>query len=304
MCSGNMKLLLYQFGVSAIVCAIILFLPISRELRFAIVLAFVAAFVAALLFEGIRLLSINFQIFANFLNLKIVKFTSNRIVILAVALAAFFGARALYSPPPRHTILYLSPVRFVSRQPFYAEFVDKLIQESANQNFDVTVWEPDQSWIASSMQHLLKEAAKRKKEYAAIVFTPFIESSTNPGPEDEEFFRFLTDAEGSNVVLFDTDLSESLRQRLAKENLSLPPCVKGNDWEAGRLAAQAMVDYFYRNQIIKPTVAVVDKLQAMDRSIAFRSSLETEARKKHLKPNPTITWYWFPFLTLSLSISI
>jgi DNA-binding LacI/PurR family transcriptional regulator len=212
--------------------------------------------------------------------------------MLVAGVIGFWAARALELTPPPSTILYISPVRFLSGQPFYSEFLDKLIQESSSKNFEVTVWEPDEDWVASRQQRLLKQLLKQQKLYAGVVFTPFIESSRDPKPEEAELFRFLVEAKGLNAVLFDTDLSDDLRNRLIKQEIAVPPCVSGQEWEAGKLAALAMTEYFHENQITDATVAVFDKLQPMQRSISFRKYLQLGAEDKHIKLEPFRTWFW------------
>lgn len=292
---GTIPRLIITAVITGILCLAIWFLvPLSYEWR----IALIAAAIMGAVYEEAKSLTKRFEDFLDriFNPLKrVVKVVGRAgafaIGILVGVVIGFFVARAWQSQPSSRSLLYISPVRSISSQPFYSEFLDRLIQESAN-DFSVTVWVPDDDWKAGSQQRLLKEAAKRKREYAALVFTPFIESSKDPGPEEEELLKFFSDTKDFNTVLFDTDLSEILQGRLIKEGLAIPPCMKGDEMAAGRKAAIAMVQYLYENQIWEPTIAVFDKLAPMERSIAFRQVFEIEARKKGIRPNPPVTWFW------------
>lgn len=281
------KVLTIIIAVS-IACTVAWFLPISAEWRIGIIVGILVGFAV----EGVKTLKDKFEAIARFFNSTTIRVLRPLIVALVGGGIGFFAARALEKTPPPSTILYISPVRFLSGQPFYSEFLDKLIQESSSKNFEVTVWEPDEDWVASRQQRLLRQLLKQNKQYAGVVFTPFIESSSDPRPEEEELFRFLIEAKGFNMVLFDTDLSEGLRDRLIKHEIGVPPCVSGQEWEAGKLAALAMTEYFHENKITDATVAVFDKLQPMQRSTSFRKYLQLGAEDNHIKLKPLRTWYW------------
>ncbi len=257
--------------------------------------AIVAAILLGIIFEGVKYLRKHSERFAGFFNNPAVKLGGRVGTLVFVTLVGgaigFFVAQSFQSRPPPRSILYISPVRSLSDQPFYGEFLDRLIQASAGKNFDVVVQVTDDDWNPSSQQRLLKEVVKRQKEYAAVVFSPFVESKDSK-PEGDELFKSFSGTKDFNTIIFDTELSESLRGRLIADRLAIPPCVQGQEWEAGKLAALALVQYLYENQIWRPNIAVFDKLVPMQRSMAFRRFFELGAEEKHIRPNPLIPWYW------------
>lgn len=283
-----MKQVLIAVGTTIVCLTVWYLIPIPADWRIGIVVGLLVG----VIYKWADYLSLNSEHFAHFLGPRAVKVVGLAFVTLGGGAVGFFFARALQSRPPPRSILYISPVRSLSDQPFYGEFLDRLIQASAGKNFDVVVQVTDDDWNPSSQQRLLKEVVKRQKEYAAVVFSPFIEGSRDPKPEEDELFRFFSDTKDFNTIVFDTDLSESLRGRLIGSGLAIPPCVQGDEWAAGKLAALALVQYLYENQIWKPNIAVFDKLAPMGRSTAFRHFFEIGTEEKHIKPNPLISWYW------------
>jgi ABC-type sugar transport system substrate-binding protein len=208
------------------------------------------------------------------------------VTIIIYFATGYFAARAFIISPRRsvviiksetpRTILYISPVRDISSQPFYTEFLQYLIQKSKSSGMDVAVWLPDDDFSGQSQRALLDTAAQQKARYGVVVFTPFVR---DPNLDEEALFQFMSRMEGSNVVLFDSDFSDKLRERIWKKGLSIPPCETGDQAEGGERAASALIKYFSAHHLLSPVVAVFDNpSRSGPRSVAFRKALDVYAR--------------------------
>ena len=130
----------------------------------------------------------------------------------------------------------------------------------------------DKDFDASSNGKVLLAAAAEKERFAAVVFTPFLISER----EDEDtLFNFMGKMKGSNVILFDTDLSPPLKKLLLDTGIDIPPCVKHNEDIGGRLAAEATLDFFVSRNKPNPTVVIFDKQQGPSaRALAYQGRLQ------------------------------
>ena len=183
-------------------------------------------------------------------------FQRRRLVLIALFVGGVGGLlSAKWLEPDRKTILYVSPVPQLSRQPFYGEFVDELLRQAKQGGLDVAVWLPNRDFDPQNQEELLLAALKEKKRYSAVIFSPFIINS-----EDEDtLLDFLIKSQDLNLILFDIDISDSVQQRLTNVGLGIPACVKGDELEGGRLAAQATLDYSYSRKLMNPKVVVFDR---------------------------------------------
>jgi len=176
-------------------------------------------------------------------------------VALMLGAVGLFLATRWFEPKPK-ALLYISPVPQLSHQPFYGEFVDELLHQAKQRGFDVTVWLPNKDFDPQSQKDLLLAAQKQQKQYAAVILSPFI---INPEEDEDALLDFFTKSQDLSVILFDMDLSNSLQQQLESRGLDIPPCVKGDEIEGGRLAAQATLDYCYSKKLMKPRTVVFDR---------------------------------------------
>jgi ABC-type sugar transport system substrate-binding protein len=183
-------------------------------------------------------------------------------------LAGSLVTRLQKTSPTR--LLFISPAPYLSQQGFYAEVIDELIHQAKQSGFEVAVWMPDHNFRSEDQRALLREAVRSKASYAAVIFTPFLKDEAK---DEETLFSFLTDMSDSNVVLFDTDLSKGLQQRLSQSKIPIPACVKGDEEKAGKLVANAMVNYFSEKHITRPLVVRLDK-GGSARGEAFQEELK------------------------------
>ncbi len=224
---------------------------------------------AAILFEGLRLVPRVGPRISVIVKLPL---------LVAFVLGSLFSVLVgLWLREAPKTVLYISPVRDISSQPFYTEFLQNLVQKSKVTGMDVVVWFPDEDFSGQSQRALLDMAALQKARYGAVIFTPFVQ---DPKADEEAFFHFISQMKGSNVVLFDTDLSDSLRERISQSGLPIPPCEKGDEAEGGKLAASALINYFSSHHAVNPAVVVFDKPGGSARVVAFRQALNEGARAK------------------------
>jgi ABC-type sugar transport system substrate-binding protein len=229
--------------------------------------AFLYAFVAAALVEILRIMPRVGPKVSGIITLPLL------VAFLLGSLLSILVTYWLRETPK--AILYLSPVRDISSQPFYTEFLQYLVQKSKASGLDVVVWFPDQDFSGQSQRALLNMAAEQKRHFGVVIFTPFLRDAKS---DEEAFFQFISRMQGSNVVLFDTDFSDSLRERISKSGLSIPPCEKGDEVEGGKLAASAVLNYFSTHHLPNPVVAVFDSPSGGTRSAVVRQALNEGAK--------------------------
>lgn len=249
---------LYWFAASALVLLLFYFVPLLRS-AFHHLVAVIA-------------LSLIFWLAATIPNLRRLL---GRQVLIGLVLGTPLGLSAglfvaWYSREIPETLLFISPAPYLSQQGFYAEVVDELIHQGRQSGFDVLVWVPDHSFKSEDQRALLEKAVRTKKSYTSVILTPFIKDEHK---DEETLFQFIRNMHDSSVFLFDTDLSKGLKQRLS-ENRPIPACVKGDERAAGRMAANAMVEYFSEKHITNPVVVRLEKGGYSERGIAFMEELE------------------------------
>jgi ABC-type sugar transport system substrate-binding protein len=174
-------------------------------------------------------------------------------------------------------------VRYLSRQGFYSAVVDELAHQSMDNNLEVGVWLPTNDFGMQAQNSLIEKAIREKSGFAAIVFTPF-KQYTQADMDDlyEHFVKF----QPADIIIFDMDLPATFRDRLAKNKLPIPPCVKGNEKIGGELAANAMAEYFASKGVKNPTIAVFNMEVPGLRSTAF---VEQLAQNKQINAK-TVSW--------------
>jgi len=206
------------------------------------------------------------------------------LVSIAFIVGGLFGymvSGTVASKP--HTIVFISPARYLSRQGFYSAVVDELAHQGLDNGLEVTVWLPTRDFDVQAQHFLLEKAIREKANFAAIIFTPFKEYTQ---ADMDDLYQHFVKFQPADLIIFDMDLPAALRDRLAKSNLPIPPCVKGNEKIGGDLAANAMAGYFASKGVKNPTVAVFNQEVSRPRSAAFMEDL-AQSRVVNAK---TVTW--------------
>jgi DNA-binding LacI/PurR family transcriptional regulator len=207
--------------------------------------------------------------------------------LISIAFIVGAGGGFLVSAMVKHTpntILYISPVRYLSTQGFYSAVVDQLIHQGGDNGFQVTVWLPTQDFEVQAQHFLIDKAIKEKSNFAAIVFTPFKEYTQE---DMNDLYQHLVEFQPADLVIFDMDIPAPLRDRMAKNNIPIPPCVKGDEKIGGELAARALLEYFSSRGMKNPTIAVFNQTVPKPRSVAF---LETIAAQNSGINARTVIW--------------
>jgi ABC-type sugar transport system substrate-binding protein len=200
--------------------------------------------------------------------------TERRTVLKVVGVSLFVVgavigyATAFYSPHQVKRLLFISPVAYLSDQPFYSELADELIRQGKGSGYEVTIWLPAGDFSPQEQHALLARAAAEKDQYTTVVFTPFI--VTDAGAEEQKYFEFLQQMKDRGIIIFDMDLSNELQERMSGAGMSVPPCVKGDEAAGGKMAANWLLNFLAAKGVKQPVIAAFDKPGHMGRSTAFQ----------------------------------
>ena len=171
------------------------------------------------------------------------------------------------------TLVFISPVHFISRQSFYARVLEELASQGREKGFEVTLWLPEHDFSIPDQMTLLKKAAGEQRRYAAAIFVPFKLATQQ---DEQALLGILAEMSKLKLIVFDTDLSDRLRQEISDHGLPVPPCVRGNETMGGQLAAAAMVHFFRLHGKLAPVIAAFDSNPSADRVRAFQDTLRAQ----------------------------